>query len=840
MAMKNDRKPCFQGLHAGLVSKALAAALAVAALQLTVCAAEPVKPDFPAGVPSDAVWLEEPGDNGNSYNSLTTDASGFRWSDGAAITADDTDKVYFIPAGLTARVSEDTQTVVPIVYCAGRIYPRAFSNDKTTFNDLRLLDGGYIDHMQIGLKAGNITVLATDPDNPAMLVYDRTEIYSASVRTFRSKARFSGSETSQLLYRAADGEIGGKNNGKDYLDLLDGSDWSEFYGTLRVADGLGISSREGVPISMPGTVKFGSGCILNMEKASAPYEFGGLYFADGGAITNTGSGSTLTVSGTFDTGTNCNWRSANAGVFGTLVLGDGLTLCDEQSTPPTVLTVTNRLVVGTNITIEYPNVKTTGINSEAEKVLLMKLSPEAVAAGVPDLSGVAVAFQCTWATSAVGHLATEEDPDVSGGLLVYATHPKFVAYTGPKSAQTGDNAGNWLDPSRASGVWDNNSYPDGNYIYYIRNDYGVAFLEDVPVFPGKMLLNRGTIRLTHSANYYVTNFYLYPSGSTPAIYARSDETHLGGNMMTIKNDSVGVEREIWQISSRSFYLDSILHGTGGLVFNSYYPDGEGSPFYLTADNSDWTGTLQLKWTDRGVGNYPSSESRHTRIVVGDAKSLGGSPAAFTHDLILLDDYAEIRFTNTTVQTASNRGLCVTNGILRVDEGATAALTAPVTLAGTLRKTGAGTLALGGGIRYAANDDLTDATAPEADKNIVLVQEGTIKGSSLAQAAVTFSDGTGIAADTASGAMDLTGATVTVEGTIYLKADGNTLPEPTQNVTYPIVKVSAAQAAELGDKFKAARSPWRGWPVTLVSETDADGNVTYSVKYEKKGFVMSIR
>ncbi|MBR6586441.1 MAG: hypothetical protein IKK82_03370, partial [Kiritimatiellae bacterium] len=299
-------------------------------------------------------------------------------------------------------------------------------------------------------------------------------------------------------------------------------------------------------------------------------------------------------------------------------------------------------------------------------------------------------------------------------------------------------------------------------------------------------------------------------------------------------------REIRQISSRSFYLDSTLHGTGGLVFNSYSPaSGVGSSFYLTADNSDWTGALIPKFTTNSTVEAVS-ESQHTRIVVGDAKSLGGNPAAFTHDLILLDDYAEIRFTNTTVQTASNRGLCVTNGILRVDEGATAALTAPVTLAGTLRKVGAGTLALGGGVRYAANDDLTDATAPEADKNIVLVQEGAIKGSSLAQAAVTFSDGTGIAADTASGAMDLTGATVTAEGSIYLKADGNTLLEPTQAVTYPIVKVSAAQAAELGDKFKAARSPWRGWPVTLLSETDADGNVTYSVKYEKKGFVMSIR
>ncbi|MBQ9741259.1 MAG: hypothetical protein IJV91_10010 [Kiritimatiellae bacterium] len=54
-----------------------------------------------------------------------------------------------------------------------------------------------------------------------------------------------------------------------------------------------------------------------------------------------------------------------------------------------------------------------------------------------------------------------------------------------------------------------------------------------------------------------------------------------------------------------------------------------------------------------------------------------------------------------------------------------------------------------------------------------------------------------------------------------------------------MKVTASQAATLGARFKAKKSPWSGWPVTVVSNTDKDGNVTYSVKYEKKGFVMSI-
>jgi hypothetical protein len=183
------------------------------------------------------------------------------------------------------------------------------------------------------------------------------------------------------------------------------------------------------------------------------------------------------------------------------------------------------------------------------------------------------------------------------------------------------------------------------------------------------------------------------------------------------------------------------------------------------------------------------------------------------------------------------------GMINVDSGKTADLSAPMTLYGTFYKIGGGTLGLGGGVRWAVNDDLTDLSEPKSGKNKMLIKEGGIKCCSLKHAAVTFSDGTAIIADDKSGAMDLTGATVTAEGTIYLTADGNTLEEPTKAVVYPVVKVTAAQADEFGAKFKARKSPWRGWPVTVVWETIVDGDneyVIYSVKYEKKSFVMSIR
>ena len=88
-------------------------------------------------------------------------------------------------------------------------------------------------------------------------------------------------------------------------------------------------------------------------------------------------------------------------------------------------------------------------------------------------------------------------------------------------------------------------------------------------------------------------------------------------------------------------------------------------------------------------------------------------------------------------------------------------------------------------------------------------------------------------------MDLTGATVEADGTIYLKADENTVSAPTESATYPVAKVTSAQNETLGSKFAAAKV-WKGWNAELVTEPDGKGNIVYSVKYGKNGFVVSIR
>ena len=118
-------------------------------------------------------------------------------------------------------------------------------------------------------------------------------------------------------------------------------------------------------------------------------------------------------------------------------------------------------------------------------------------------------------------------------------------------------------------------------------------------------------------------------------------------------------------------------------------------------------------------------------------------------------------------------------------------------------------------------------------NLALLKKYAIRG---------FPTAMFIAAD-GTGASDLRGAEIEIvaDGKICLMADGARLPVPTEPVTYPIVKVSAAQSAALDSKF-VTKCPWTEWwyGTVVKSVSEDDGSVTYSVKYEKKGFVMSIR
>ena len=78
----------------------------------------------------------------SSIYSLTTGRESQNWSDGYTIQAEDENVALYIPAGLTAYATKETQTIVPKIYCAGRVSNSGTSGLIFEFNNLFLLEGG--------------------------------------------------------------------------------------------------------------------------------------------------------------------------------------------------------------------------------------------------------------------------------------------------------------------------------------------------------------------------------------------------------------------------------------------------------------------------------------------------------------------------------------------------------------------------------------------------------------------------------------------------------------------------------------------------------------------------
>ena len=195
-------------------------------------------------------------------------------------------------------------------------------------------------------------------------------------------------------------------------------------------------------------------------------------------------------------------------------------------------------------------------------------------------------------------------------------------------------------------------------------------------------------------------------------------------------------------------IDSQVKGGGTLAFsciNAATPNGY-SYNELTALNTNYTGRIVVthdSYTKDNV-SYPNDETC-TRLFVADGRNLGGPIPAFKYNSLQVERMSVIIAYQSLTLDQENRGVFA-SGTARfeVQEGCTMTVKNPLTLNGTLRKEGAGTLALGGALRFGQNDNPADTTAPTADMNQVVVTAGALKvenTQALNGAAVSFEAGT---------------------------------------------------------------------------------------------------
>lgn len=778
--------------------------------------------------------------DGNEYFSLMPGCEYVNWSDGQSIHQGAT---YYVGPGLRAcsDVAGSGYSIDPTIMLAGEVLVQGGYSATYSFGDLRVLPGGCLNHFQINLKKGNITILSEDSGNPARLLFSRTEANG----TYRLGAKVCGSEASRLLftnqYASALGSC---------LQFCADSDWEGFRGTLAVADGLGIQNVKGVAVVSPGRFHFGNGAKVDWSKDNAPLSLGELTFGANASMTNAAT-SAINVSGLLSIGENGYWLCRAGGTIGHLRLGEGTKICSDGTSVP-VFNVSRRIELGEGTSIDL--LKTNPMKGMAPaKVLVMKLAPDSVAAGLPDFSKVRVRLGCyyeSWAgqqPDVGGKLVVEDDPDVSGGKCVYATHSPIIRYIG-ENEWGGDL--DCMDPDADHFAnWEDGLYPHGDSLYAITSRTDIVFADAdsahpnrTAVFPGGGLLCDDLVTLyTLADSAYVSNLVMH---ARTAIYVRgANNQHFGGKILVSAwakarpMDNVACIR---MIGERTFHLDSAISGDGALEIQSYYPIvSGGATIHMTGDNRNWSGALCTSWFMNG-DSPDADEMHHTRIVVGDAKSLGGDSDLFAHNKITLSDYAEIRFTNTTAMAAANRGLYVNgNATINVDGGCTATFSQPLTLNGTLRKTGTGTLGLGGKMRYGANDDIDDETPPTSGANAIVVKAGSIKAKNVSGVDISFEAGTAVATDFEYGALDVSDAMVTIADTLYVGADANAvMPPEGESLTLPVVRMTDGQSAAIGHKLRAKRV-WKGLAATLLRES-ADGVTIYSVRYSRIGTCVTIR
>ena len=783
-------------------------------------------------------------------DSVRSLAAAGNWSDGRP-PHNDPPTNYYVKAGFVAQGPAASFDFPSPLVVAGDVRCRGGYSTTGTFSDLRLLADGGIRFTDMEKIAGKMTFLSEDAEHPSLLKYGMNSFNYANLA-----AEVFGSKSSQVYFYLYISSY--KYPG--YLLLGSGSDWTKFFGTFRFADKFGMKVPTGVTFSSPGRFTFGNNAWLQVQANSS---FGDVVFGPDSTLTNSAQ---INVSGTLNTGARFEWQSQNGNsrvsTVGTFAIGDDSYICFAKGTgSPEMFYVMNRLEIGSGVRMWYKVDSTAATGGAPTEYPMFRLSPEAVAAGLPDFVAVNVSMNEFMGMLPTVVVDVRDDPAVSGGKYVYLTHREVVSYCGGDQMS---EANITMDTDvDQTGVWTDSLWPHADADYYVgRNDSrsissgSLAFRAPtadhpnrVTTFPSDKLCvgPSGTIYLYTSA--CVSNLHTFSAVINPRASCR-----LSGRWTLHRYPSAGYEAIVRMYNDATFRVDSELAGNGDIVAESYYPNSAGSTLCLDAVNTNWTGGIVTKWTQNPNSPLSADETTHTRIMVGDGRCLGGAISSFRHDSLKLTDYAELRVTNSAVFSEATRGFLVSgNGCFNVDNGATAALSAPLTLGGTLRKTGGGVLSLGGALRYGLNDDPEDATAPTDGLNVIMVKDGSVKvmsAKALYGAALDFASETSLRLDLHPGdsemrssGFDFTNSKcdISCSGRIPVVFEGGTQDDFKRDITVPICTVATgneeATMAKFNPKMTLAGGRRSG---TLAFENNGNGTSTIFAYFAVMGFIISFR
>lgn len=277
--------------------------------------------------------------------------------------------------------------------------------------------------------------------------------------------------------------------------------------------------------------------------------------------------------------------------------------------------------------------------------------------------------------------------------------------------------------------------------------------------------------------------------------------------------------------------------------------------YLGGPNTNYTGRILM--ATAGTFNSPRTftptSTNRIEVTVSDARALGGKRSAFTYDALRIRDWALLKLTNSLDFAETTRGAFIDGtGCIAVADGCTASFRASFTFGGTLRKQGAGVLALGGTARFTAEtiNSPSVGDTPVEGANVLAVEAGGVKPLSKGAfdgVALSFAEGTALHldADPADPEVATYGLYDVKCATPVALADGMTLPvffdgeAPEGMVTRGVLTVPADQAEPLLARLTVGRRP-KGRTVAFRSVSVSQDVTSVVADLTPKGLIILCR
>lgn len=672
--------------------------------------------------------------------------------------------------------------------------------------------------------AGKITVQS--PESNPFWFY----AYSWSNPTFTFNAEIAGAAGTAMRASIA--------SGSNYITYRFNGDMSNYHGRLNLGKGARVYFGNSAT-NMPGTLRLAGNATLQPAGASntGDMRFGALEFTANDSVINLGVTKTANASLRVDNAVSVpegetarvdytlpasqlafdgdNWRMRVTNeVYRTF------SLVDIPASIPSIASVFN--LVNTSTYNNY--------NSDYAKLIVMTCEER-----------------------------VDGDRRRFDVIIPKCTYQKVNADSGPSpfSAGSGDK---WQNRTASDPI-------DSETAYYIPSDTSSAFPKEDYVCPAARVVLAQSTYLRQYCDLTINGGLVLTANSTYMLPVSNQ----GRASISLSGNLTFPRLPAWDgYAEASYYgrpaefrgerivdIRANIHGDGVVSFknlqNSWGFAKSNVEYVLSGDNSDFNGRMV-------VGHEHGGEGYETNIKIGRSENLGGKTVPkLAYKAIEIGTGGRITATNSLDFSVATHGVYINyrGGIGVANRADTFKIGTQLTMDGELVKSGAGTLALKGALRFTSAESET----PVSGKNILTVSEGAVRGmttNSVNGLAVKFASGSAIGVASpletisdaerdfgfynVAGTFDLAGSNgslnVRVDEAGRYAANGTDLwPD---EFSRALCTVSNSTAAGLRGKIRLIGKPSR-FAMTVVAVPNADGETTtFRGDFFRSGFVFTFR